>query len=296
MAREARHGAWLSGAHAGHPAAILGVRAGLLVTVDDAGRELRGAASDFRAANGLTGNELLHVMLPSPSVARLRAGAVREALAAAHALAIFGRTETRAFEYADDGALRYLADDCEGGRAMIAFDAGELVAAAVSLDPFRAFDVPSAIRSAPPSSRSLLQATCEDAFFWGVGTKAPLVTAVAWSIDGVVVTPEPWHAAYTFGLEIFADELVDDDEWRRTAAARRRLSAAVAERIVAAARGPVPTPLAAEDIAVVVPSEAPHRAEALEQLASSGFVVERDAPADRVTTASTAETTKRRRR
>src|SRR5215471_14989429 len=100
VARRRVAGAWVSGARAGISAEIADVRAGNLRTVSADGRTIFGPPEEFRADTGESGDRLLELLLPWPSVSALFHGCAREALASAHTVAVIGLEETRAWDQA----------------------------------------------------------------------------------------------------------------------------------------------------------------------------------------------------
>lgn len=262
-------GRWWRGPNAGQAGILSDVRAGLVHGVLSNGARVLGSPHDFQAQSGETGDSLLGMLLPRPTASSFFAGAVREALAAVRSTAIFGRQDTRAWETPS----LYIVDDGEGNAASAQLLAGAVVGAMCSHDPTRHFEILDEL--VPAGQREALASLLRLPF---LQSTTSLVTAIFWTEDGRLSSPEPWFKTYQFGGEIFRRELLGEAAWRREAAEQHDLDAATACAIVDISKRAAPlkpVKLTENDVTRLLPHGAAHREEASHQLFGGGmFTIE----------------------
>lgn len=203
-------GRWIAGPNRGSVACVQDFRAGLLVTHSSLG-ELTGQPADFRCDDGKSGIEILGEILVAPTCEELHHGAIREAIASVRSVALYGFSETRAW----DGAGDYIVDSGEGAVGVVRFGESDCFGAMVSLDPSRNFDVDAALQAAPTAIKQISEEVLRLPLLVGAST-AP-VTAVFWSERGPLTSCEDWVSVYQFGAEILGREFLSDDAWVRAA-------------------------------------------------------------------------------
>jgi hypothetical protein len=261
-------GEWLSGPNRGQRAEVRDVRAGQLVTLGENGIRALGSPDHFRAQSGESGAALLALLLPAPRIAALHHGAVRESLAAARAVAIFGQQETRAWDRLDI----YVVDNGEGDVGVVQFlPESRCVGGATCHECTRGLDPKNLIATAPGAIRSALGALSTLPLLNSPG-KARM-TALFWGTQGLIEGPEAWHETYRHGAEVFRRELLADDGWRVDAGEHYEFDGATLDvilRIAARAEVHLPVALTPHEWQALIPVEAEHRVDAADQLLSAG--------------------------
>ena len=255
-------GSWNSGARV----LLTDYVEGFLVAEDPEGNELSGPPETFHAFTGESGVALLERILPAPTVLELEYGAIREALASVHSVALYGFGETRAW----DGNTYTASDGC-GNEGVIRFALGECTGAAackyeVGLNQETALEhVPAKARS---SAREILALPllCSNG-----STRA---TSLFWSEEGKVCSGAPWHVTYARGAELFRHELLDDRRWLAEACALHELTDRRGDFVLQVAKEMLVAgsahQLALEAARELIPVEAPYREEASVLLTAIG--------------------------
>lgn len=261
-------GTWLSGPHSGRSGQLVDFRAGLLVVASGAD-ELIGSPDHFCADDGSSGQHLLRRLMQPPTTEDLRYGAIREAIVAAHSVALFGFSETRAWESSN----QYIVDTGEGSAAVVRFDAAECFGAAVSIDPSRFYSAIAELKNAPAATRAMAQSVLSLPFL-ADGSMAP-VTAIFWSEGEKITGNEPWHKIYEFGAEVLRNELLSDTSWGKVAAAYYNVNSAFLSEVMRIASnhrvcgGQIALDVSEYDR--LVPPGASYAKEAVELLSSAGI-------------------------
>jgi hypothetical protein len=256
-------GEWTSGPNAGLRAAIFDIRAGMLYTVGPDRTQIIGAPDDFRAGTGESGDTLMERLLPWPNRSALFHGAIREALADAHSVAMVGQQDTRAWDRRDC----YIVDNNEGDTGAVRFLLGACIGAVSSHDPTRPFDHITAIVAAPSELQEDLSSLCMLPLFDFGGR--PRITAVFWSDGDSLCGPEPWHISYQYGGELFRRELLSDELWQEEAAEHYELIMAITTMIIGIAKRATPRQLimlTEEESTILFPKDSDYHNEAIEQL------------------------------
>jgi hypothetical protein len=262
-------GNWYGRPGVSRPAVIIDYSAGLLFTATDDGEEVFGPPEDFRSTDGESGTSILCRILCPPSTDSLRYGAIREVIAAAHSVALFGFGETRAW----DGPNDYIIDTGEGSCGVVRFVGLGCVAAIINYDPWREFDLAKAMILAPPALQPTLEDVCRLPF---LNSPAQLrISSLFWSEGGALQAPEPWPVVYKFGGELLRHELLDDELWRTEAGSHYDLDEPTLALCVSLARRRVASSgtidLTDDVFRRIVPKKAPHHAEAAQLLSDIGL-------------------------
>jgi hypothetical protein len=261
------HGSWTAGNNRPLTGTIVDFGAGRLFTDCDShkGELLDGSPEDFRTDSGEPGDAILRRSLLPPTPESLRRGAIREAIVFAHAVAVNGFGETRAW----DGARRYVVDTGEGSCGVVEFHPEGCVAAMINYDPFREYDAISVAQRAPTALRRLLLDVCRLPLLRSPHQRP--ITAVFWSDEGQLTGTEPWVTLYTFGGEMLRREGLEDQNWRPEARDYYELAdsevldvaVSVAARRAASDEEVALTPT---ECSTLLPPSAPHRDTAMECL------------------------------
>lgn len=248
---------------------VLDYVAGLLITATDTGEELRGRPEDFRSSDGRPGTSILCDVLRAPRAALLKRGAIREAIAAARSVSLWGFQETRAWDGHDD----YVIDTGEGSCGVVRFSGNECIGAMLNHDPWRDVDLDRVLAAIPETLRSSAEEVFRLPLLTPVGPRT--ISCVFWSEDEVLHAGEPWPAAYKFGGELLRRELLDDERWRAEAATYYELDQHVIDLISNLATRRASTTgviaLGPEELLTLLPVEAPHRDAARELLGELDF-------------------------
>jgi hypothetical protein len=199
-------GTWMAGSSRGVRGMLVDYRAGCLIVSASDG-EHAGDPASFAADTGESGTELMRRILTAPTVAGLRYGAVREAIASVRAVALYGFSETRAW----DDPSTYIVDTGEGSAAVVRFNEHRCFGAMVSLDPSRGFSIAASLARAPEEVVAIAEQVLSLPFL-SSGAMAP-VTAVFWGDGGSLVSAEDWYETYAFGAEILRSESLSDERW-----------------------------------------------------------------------------------
>lgn len=260
-------GHWTSGPNAGQPGIVLEVRAGHLFGLNADGTYAFQSPDAFRAETGETGERLLEMLLPRPTASQLYTGMIREALADATMKAFSGPAETNWWEK----SYSYIANNGEGDGFVVQLVSDGLVGALACHDNVRTLDLREDL--VPLEQRAALAALLELPYLLTTGSG---ITAVFWTQDGYLASGEPWHQTYIFGGELMRRELLDDEAWLIEGAEYYGLSDEKTSAIVAVssrARPRQPIVLTEEEIALLLPEDAPHRVDAAQQLFEAGVFV-----------------------
>jgi len=159
-------GRWKSAHESSTKVKAVDYRAGHLMTVDSSGQFTFGHPDEFISEAGLSGAGLMERLLPSPTVADLLHGCLRETLANAASAARIGRQETRDF----DGPETYFADDNEGCVTCISFVGPECIGLGFSDDPSRTYDYQTVISAMPSPLQKRAKEVAKWPFFCGAST------------------------------------------------------------------------------------------------------------------------------
>ncbi len=243
--------------------------AGLLVTTTDDGEEVLGPPDDFRSIQGESGTSILCRILRPPTLELLRYGAIRESIAAARYVALYGFQETRAW----DGPNDYVIDTGEGSCGVVRFIATGCVAAMINYDPWRKLDVAQVCATIPPTLRDAAEEICKLPL---LNSPAQLgISCLLWSEGEALRAHEPWPIAYKFGGELLRQEILDDELWQAEAAVYYDLDKPTLALIISVARRRVASTgslaLTGDDFRAIVPEESPHYTQAVQLLSDIGF-------------------------
>lgn len=260
-------GHWVSGKHARGRCRIVDVVAGRVYAAGDDGGVVSGPASNFVSDSGASGEALLaEVLLPPPS-SRLFRGAVREALATAHATARIGFGETHGWER----PLDYVVDDNEGNVGIVRFLADGAVAAICHHESTRRFNSDAAVAAAHPHSRDALAQLCRLPLLNGPHP----ISAVFWTEGELLRGPEAWSQTYLHGAELFRREFLNDVEWMEEGAVHHGLpadAASLVEVVASRARADIPLlSMTEQELRTIVPPGSEFERDALSLLQSDGM-------------------------
>ena len=260
-------GRWIAGLNAGQSGVVDRVVSGVLFGWSLDGTRAFGAPDEFQAETGETGERLLEMLLPRPTASQLYTGMIREALADATLKAFIGHPEMSWWEL----PYSYIVNNGEGDGFIVQLASDGLVGALACHDNVRSLEFREDL--VPIEQRAALSALLELPFLLTTGSG---VTAIFWTQDGHLASGEPWHQTYIFGGKLMRRELLDDKAWLTEGAEYLGLSDEKTSAIVAVssrARPRQPIMLTEEEIALLLPEDAPHRAVAAQQLFEAGVFV-----------------------
>lgn len=236
-------------------------------TID--GKQTSGAPTDFLTTTGESGAELLERLLAPPTTSELRYGAIRESLACAASTARIGFQETRAWDSLSD----YILVDGLGSCGVVRFLWNGCVAALTSHNPWRQFDVVSAIAGAPDKHRATLKQVSHLPLL-AESVRQLGISSIFWSDGEQIEGGEPWPTLYAYGGELLAREILDDASWLTEAPEYWALEPEAASVITTIARQRCDRSglitVSKEDIERILPGGAPHRAVGVQMLSDLG--------------------------
>lgn len=273
LEHHAETGFWKRHDGGAEPHLVCDYVAGLLVTAGPEGKATQGPPGEFRSPKGESGIEMLERLLPRPTPAQLRYCSARESLAAAYSVALSGFLETRALEPPND----YIVSTGDGACGAVRFREDCCVAAMISYDPSRRYDLENAIEQTPQSLQDAARDLCDLPLLNSPDQLS--VSSLFWSEGGPIGGAEPWPTLYEYGGELLRRELLADERWWEEATESYGMRPSTARLVAVVARrwieGDDEVLLNRETLDEIIPIDSPRHDDALRFLREMGFVAEK---------------------